>query len=223
MNNWFSLIIRCLTLHLNVMPMALSVLMVLMVLMVQGCSPAPKPEPAPKNAALGESNALPPGQENSFTDAQKNLLASFVSIYRCVSPSVGGKEYSNRIYVTDQSECATANYTVEGGGPYFMASGATDKQLFRWYRQTGAGILHYYLQPGEAPNDPQYVLEGSVWNIGSQNLNLPKSAQLFRCVHHCANADQNICDGNMQWLSLDQGCEGKGTGSGAILGFVLTP
>ena len=211
MKNWFSLIIRCLTLHFSVMPMALTVLM------VQGCSPAP--EPAQKNAAPGESNALPPGLENSFSDAQKSLVASFVAIYRCVSPSVAGKEYSNRIYVTEQSECATANYTVEGGGPYFMASGATDKQLFRWYRQTGAGILHYYLQPGEAPNDPQYVLEGSVWNMASQNLNLPKSAQLF----HCANADQNICDGNMQWLSLDQGCEGKGTGSGAILGFVLTP
>lgn len=145
-----------------------------------------------------------------------------VPVYRCMAPVPPGKEYINRIYTADRAECDAAGYTVEGSGPYFNALAGGDKQMYRWHMSDGAGIHHYYLQPGERP-DPPFIEEGNVWRISANNFGAPAAAAIYRCIHTCLDySPEAACNENQQWISLDNSCEGTGT-NGGILGYVSRP
>ena len=152
----------------------------------------------------------------------RGVCQGIIPVYRCVAPIPVGKEYINRIYVTDRTECAQANYSVEGGGPYFNALAGGDKQLYRWYTNSPTGFHHYYLQPEEDPGNP-YAKEGPVWKISGSDFGAPASAAIYRCIHRCVDySPQAACSDNQQWISLDNSCEGTGT-NGGILGYVGRP
>jgi hypothetical protein len=145
-----------------------------------------------------------------------------VPVERCKSTR-NQAYFVDHLYSADPAECVDSGYASETK-PYFYAFANGDKQIFRWKRATSTGdILHYFLQDGENPGT-LYKLEGPAWKITATDFIHAKKTALYRCLIPCSSAfpNQQNCDGNMQWVSVREDCEGTGLNKG-LLGYGILP